>query len=192
MYGGRTDDGELGFDVSQGIHLEKIGKLNPSRVLSEEVYSFILRIVATYYFFFFSMLTTGLALKGNGFLYRRICSTWRPWSTYVSVPLSLVEYHVSLSIHTTVKWYRTRKVNYEDELNILDRKITAPLLFIQALKDIVLPPEMGRSMSRDVPNLTVEQVNTTHWALWEDPVGVNNILSTWLAEHVPRAVDSIL
>lgn len=139
------------------------------------------------------MLTTGLALKGNGFLYRRIYSAWRPWSTYVSIPSWLnISVATLLSIHTTVKWYRTRKVNYEDELDILDRKITAPLLFIQAIKDIALPPEMGRSMSRDVPNLTVEQVNTTHWALWEDPVGVNNILSTWLAKHVPRAVDSIL
>lgn len=56
MYGGRTDDGELGFDVSRGIHLEKIGKLKLSRFLSEEVYPFILRIVATYYCFYFYFL----------------------------------------------------------------------------------------------------------------------------------------
>jgi hypothetical protein len=41
LYGGLTNDvqahGEVGFDVSHGIHLDKIGKLKPSRLLNEAV-----------------------------------------------------------------------------------------------------------------------------------------------------------
>jgi pimeloyl-ACP methyl ester carboxylesterase len=81
-----------------------------------------------------------------------------------------------------VNWYRTRKVNYEEELAILDRQITIPVLFIQALKDQALPPHLGKSMAKHVPNLTIKQVNTAHWALWEKPKEVNSIISTWLKE----------
>lgn len=84
-----------------------------------------------------------------------------------------------------MNWYRVSQVNHEDELSILDRKITVPLLFISAVKDIALPPELSKSMARRIPNLTVEEVNTSHWAMVEDPDEVNRILSTWLARHVP-------
>jgi len=91
-----------------------------------------------------------------------------------------------------VNWYRLRSVNYEDELSILDRKITVPVLFIQALRDAALPPAMGGSMKTHFANLTVEQVNTGHWASWEDPVGINKILSTWLNTQIPESAGSNL
>lgn len=81
-----------------------------------------------------------------------------------------------------MNWYRTRQVNYEEELAILDRKITIPVLFIQALRDPALPPHLGKTMGKHVPNLTLKQVNTAHWALWEKPEEVNSIISTWLKE----------
>lgn len=81
-----------------------------------------------------------------------------------------------------MNWYRTRKVNFEDELAILGRQITIPVLFIQALKDQALPPHLGKSMAKHVPNLTLKQVNAAHWALWEKPEEVNSIISTWLKE----------
>ncbi|CAL5873202.1 uncharacterized protein PFLUO_LOCUS7471 [Penicillium psychrofluorescens] len=83
-----------------------------------------------------------------------------------------------------VNWYRTRKVNYEEELAILDRQITAPLLFIQALRDQALPPHLGKSMAKHIPNLTLKQVDTSHWALWEKPEEVNAILASWLKNVV--------
>lgn len=83
-----------------------------------------------------------------------------------------------------MNWYRTRKVNYEEELAILDRKITIPVLFIQALKDQALPPHLGKTMAKHVPNMTMKQVNTAHWALWEKPEEVNSIISTWLKNVV--------
>lgn len=83
-----------------------------------------------------------------------------------------------------MNWYRIRKINYEEELAILDRKITIPVLFIQALKDSALPPRLGKSMAKHVPNMTMKQVNTAHWALWEKPEEVNGIISTWLKDVV--------
>ncbi|KAJ5770214.1 uncharacterized protein N7511_002265 [Penicillium nucicola] len=81
-----------------------------------------------------------------------------------------------------LNWYRTRQVNYQDELAILDRKIEVPTLFIQALRDQALPAHLGKSMVKHIPSLTVKQVNTSHWALWEKPQEVNDIIEGWLKE----------
>jgi pimeloyl-ACP methyl ester carboxylesterase len=83
-----------------------------------------------------------------------------------------------------VNWYRTREIDYKDELALADDPIIeAPLLHIKALKDAALPPGLGRQMGLWVPNLTLAEVDTTHWAMWEDPQGVNEILSRWLQEY---------
>lgn len=37
MYGGRTENGELGLDVKKGVALDKLSRLQRSRLLSEEV-----------------------------------------------------------------------------------------------------------------------------------------------------------
>ncbi|KAJ5690685.1 hypothetical protein N7462_005077 [Penicillium macrosclerotiorum] len=87
-------------------------------------------------------------------------------------------------IHGPLNWYRTRKVNHDEELEILDRTITIPVLFIQALRDQSLPPHLGKSMAKHISNLTLKQVNTAHWALWEKPEEVNSILATWLKDVV--------
>lgn len=83
-----------------------------------------------------------------------------------------------------VNWYRTRKVNFEEERAILGRRIEIPVLFIQALKDPALPPHLGKSMAKHVPNLTLERVDSAHWALWEKPEEVNGILAAWLKDVV--------
>lgn len=83
-----------------------------------------------------------------------------------------------------VNWYRTRKVNHEDELAILGRRIEVPVLFIQALRDPALPPHLGKSMAKHIPKLTLKQVDTAHWALWEKPDEVNSIISEWLKDVV--------
>ncbi|KAJ5405027.1 hypothetical protein N7465_006311 [Penicillium sp. CMV-2018d] len=86
-------------------------------------------------------------------------------------------------IHGPLNWYRTRDVNYGDELAILDREIQIPTLFIQALRDQALPPQLGKSMAKQFPRLTLKQVNTSHWALWEKPEEVNEIIGTWLKDQ---------
>lgn len=84
----------------------------------------------------------------------------------------------------SVNWYRTRQVNYQDELELLGRQIEVPVLFIQALRDPALPAHLGKSMKKHLPKLTLKQVNTAHWALWEKPEEVNAFIQEWLKDVV--------
>ncbi|KAJ5159581.1 uncharacterized protein N7482_006585 [Penicillium canariense] len=76
------------------------------------------------------------------------------------------------------------KVSALKPSRLLSEEITIPVLFIQALKDQALPPHLGKSMAKHLPNLTLKQVNASHWALWEKPEEVNTIISTWLKDVV--------
>ncbi|KAJ6024185.1 hypothetical protein N7540_004982 [Penicillium herquei] len=87
-------------------------------------------------------------------------------------------------IHGPLNWYRTRKVNFDDEESIVDRKITIPTLFIQALRDPALPPHLSRSMEKEIPGVIMKSVDTAHWALLEKPTEVNAIISGWLKDIV--------
>jgi soluble epoxide hydrolase/lipid-phosphate phosphatase len=83
-----------------------------------------------------------------------------------------------------MNWYRTRRVNYEDELELPDARknhIAQPVLFVQALKDDVLIPAMSVGMERVIPKLTRAEVSTGHWALWQAPAQVNGIVGKWLS-----------
>lgn len=83
-----------------------------------------------------------------------------------------------------MNWYRTRRVNYEDELELPNERrnhIAQPVLFVQALKDDVLVPAMSAGMERVIPKLTRAEVPTGHWALWQAPGQVNEIVRKWLA-----------
>ncbi|KAL6717018.1 hypothetical protein ACLMJK_004932 [Lecanora helva] len=60
------------------------------------------------------------------------------------------------------------------------KEIGVPVLFIQATRDQALPPVMSEGMERYIPKLTRESVGTSHWALWEAPQQVNDLISHWL------------
>lgn len=82
-----------------------------------------------------------------------------------------------------MNWYRTRRANYEDELAMPEaqrNRIEQPVLFVQALKDNVLIPAMSKGMENVVPKLTRAEVPTGHWALWQAPQQVNEIVGRWL------------
>ncbi|KAL8901113.1 MAG: hypothetical protein Q9207_005365 [Kuettlingeria erythrocarpa] len=83
-------------------------------------------------------------------------------------------------IHGTLNWYRTRRLNFEDELALKKRTIEIPVLFIAATKDEALPPTMSKAMDEYISNLTRKSVDTRHWALWEKPDEVNQIIRAWL------------
>ncbi|GAB1211004.1 hypothetical protein ATERTT37_000114 [Aspergillus terreus] len=136
LYGGRTADGEFAFDVHDGVLVDKMMRVQPSRLLSEEELDYYASEFARH------------------------------------------------GLHGPFNWYRTREVNYRDELPILDRRIMAPVLFIQALRDAALPPHLGKGMMKSIPHLAFKQVDTAHWALWERPKEVNEIISWWLEEVV--------
>jgi len=83
-----------------------------------------------------------------------------------------------------VNWYRTRKINYEDELAIKEVEIPIPFLFISAKQDAALPPKMAEGMQRNIPQLTRRETDASHWVLMEKPDEVNRFLSDWLATVV--------
>lgn len=91
-------------------------------------------------------------------------------------------------VHGPLNWYRLTEINFNDEKQYASTpKIEVPLLFIQALRDLALPPEsMSKSMGNTIPNLTVEQLKTSHWALTEDPKRVNEAISRFLGTHFPE------
>jgi pimeloyl-ACP methyl ester carboxylesterase len=81
-----------------------------------------------------------------------------------------------------LNWYRTRKVNYEDDLNMpADQKngIKQPTLFIQALNDMVLTPDLAKLMGKVIPNLTTREVPAGHWALWQTAEQTNGYIKEW-------------
>lgn len=89
-------------------------------------------------------------------------------------------------VHGPLNWYRLTEINFADEKQYASTPtIDVPMLFIQALRDTALPPSMGKSMTHFIPNLTMEQVNTSHWALTEDPQRVNELVHSWLEKHFP-------
>lgn len=93
------------------------------------------------------------------------------------------QYHRN-GLHGTVNWYRTRRANYDDELDLTKTTIDVPTLFIQATRDSVLRPEMAQGMQKYLPRLTFAEVEATHWALWQKPEEVNSIIEGWLKEVV--------
>lgn len=81
-----------------------------------------------------------------------------------------------------LNWYRTRRLNWEDEWILGNRTIVleTPALFIAALRDPALPPALSADMQRYVPNLTRKEVNSSHWALWEKSEQINEMVGKWL------------
>lgn len=58
--------------------------------------------------------------------------------------------------------------------------VQQPTLFIQALKDNILTPELAKGMEKAIPNLTKAEVPASHWALWHTPAETNGIIKEWL------------
>jgi pimeloyl-ACP methyl ester carboxylesterase len=86
-----------------------------------------------------------------------------------------------------MNWYRTGRVNYEDELSLpsaTENHLPMPVLFVQALKDEVLIPAMSVGMERMMPKLSRAEVHTGHWALWQAPSQVSAIIGKWLSELI--------
>ncbi|KAI2619197.1 alpha/beta-hydrolase [Hypoxylon sp. NC1633] len=88
------------------------------------------------------------------------------------------------SFRGPLNWYRTAKINFEDELPIAQAggvRFAMPTLFVQALKDAVLIPELAVGQGQYFDNLTSAEVDTGHWMPLDDPDKVNKILQSWLA-----------
>lgn len=81
-----------------------------------------------------------------------------------------------------LNWYRTREANFKADLPLAKTftQIEMPALFILATRDTALPPEMSIGMEKAFKQLTKEEVNASHWALWQAADSVNSQLQSWL------------
>jgi soluble epoxide hydrolase / lipid-phosphate phosphatase len=80
-------------------------------------------------------------------------------------------------------WYRTRRVNYDDEISLpQERRATVdqPTLFVFATGDRILSEDLQKGMDKSIPNLTKGSVPASHWALWHTPVQTNELLRKWV------------
>ena len=74
--------------------------------------------------------------------------------------------------------------------------VTQPTLYIQALKDNILTPDLAKGsecrleasgnqqlisilVNKSIPNLTTGEVPASHWALWHTPQETNDIIKGW-------------
>ncbi|KAI9641510.1 hypothetical protein NHQ30_010319 [Ciborinia camelliae] len=86
-------------------------------------------------------------------------------------------------IRGPLNWYRTGELNFEDEKEMAEDfhrerdplKIDIPTMFIAGTRDAALPPAMGEGMMQWFVEgrLRREEVDSSHWALWEKSEEVN-------------------
>lgn len=101
-----------------------------------------------------------------------------------------LEYYLAAYLKTTMRgpcnWYRTRALNFAEDQTLPEarrvgsQQIPQPTLFIQALFDIVLLPEMSVGMEDKIPNLTRGEVHASHWALTNTPQETNDQIKAWI------------
>lgn len=80
-------------------------------------------------------------------------------------------------------WYKTSKINFDDELELLEKgrtRVTVPALMIVASRDAALPPSMSAGMEKHVDDLIMKEVDASHWALWEKPAELNQHIVEFL------------
>ncbi|KAH7460077.1 Bifunctional epoxide hydrolase 2 [Phytophthora ramorum] len=79
-------------------------------------------------------------------------------------------------------YYSTRQQDFKDEKD-LPRVIQHESLYIGAVDDPILKPELAAGMPRVMPNLKQELVRGGgHWLLWEKKDEVIDILQRWLKQ----------
>ncbi|CAM1505474.1 Fc.00g111110.m01.CDS01 [Cosmosporella sp. VM-42] len=98
-----------------------------------------------------------------------------------------------------LNWYRTRHLNFEDELPLAENAtkegrqfLKMPALFITATDDAALPPSMSAGMDKFFANLTRGEVKASHWALTQAADDVNQHVAKWANEVLGGTLKSSL
>jgi soluble epoxide hydrolase / lipid-phosphate phosphatase len=94
-----------------------------------------------------------------------------------------VEEYVPNGMRGPLCWYKTGRVNFDEEQQLLEEgkmKVTMPSLFIAASKDVALPPAMSAGMGQFCTDLVKQEVDASHWALWEAAAEVNRHIGEFL------------
>lgn len=111
-------------------------------------------------------------------------SLGRLWDNKVSVwEYYLDSFQRQGTLRGPLNYYKTRKLNFRDELEFADTaKIQCPALFIGAKQDIALPPSTWESQGW-VPQLERHSVSKGHWCLAEDEgEDISQVIQTWVAK----------
>ncbi|ESZ90197.1 epoxide hydrolase [Sclerotinia borealis F-4128] len=96
-------------------------------------------------------------------------------------------------IRGPLNWYRTGELNFEDEKEMAELfhaengyKIEIPTMFIAGTRDAALPPVMSEGMAKwfGEGKLRKEEVDSSHWALWEKSEEVNSHIKDFLLKIV--------
>lgn len=101
------------------------------------------------------------------------------------VPAEELDHHADEQARNGLRgplnWYRTRKINFDDERVLSHNpKFELPALFISALNDVAIRPEMAAGMKQYFTNLTWQDIKSGHWAMLEVPDQVNDAVEKWL------------
>ncbi|POS80480.1 hypothetical protein DHEL01_v201118 [Diaporthe helianthi] len=105
-----------------------------------------------------------------------------------------VEQYARNGMRGPLNWYRTRRVNYEEELALLQDgkapKLTMPALVVVAEQDPALPPRMSEGMEAHFDSLKRATVGGTHWALWDSTADVNAAIGKFVEDVLSKPVKS--
>ena len=95
-------------------------------------------------------------------------------------------------VRGTVNWYKTRKLNYDEELPLAkiqeekELKVKPPTLFLGASRDVALPPRMAKGMGLNFEDLKMAQVDGGHWILIQKADECNKIIGEYLEAVVKK------
>ncbi|RUS23899.1 Alpha/Beta hydrolase protein, partial [Jimgerdemannia flammicorona] len=122
-----------------------------------------------------------------------------------------VDQYTRRGFHGGLNYYRTRRVNFDEELGGwvvgcflpryvlidlhppkkeagLSRQIDHPALMVTAGKDAAIRPRMAKDMPQHCTNLTMKHIQESgHWIMVEQTEAVNSILDEWLDTLKPKA-----
>lgn len=100
-----------------------------------------------------------------------------------------VDQYARNGVRGPLNWYRTRKVNYEEELALLkdgqQPKVQPPSMLVAARGDAALPPRMAKGMEVFFEKVKILEVDGSHWSLWEPSAAETNA-------HIGAFVEELL
>ena len=110
-------------------------------------------------------------------------SLGRLWENKVVWEYYLRSFQSKGSLRGPLTYYKTRGLNYRDELEIVDTgKIQCPALFVGAKEDQALPPQTWERQQW-VSQLERDSVSTGHWCLVEDDgKEIAPLIQSWVAK----------
>lgn len=91
-----------------------------------------------------------------------------------------------------LNWYRTRELNFEEELPLARRqeegglRVRPPTMFIAATRDEALPMGMSRGMEKNFVELQRAEVEGGHWILVQKAEECNRIIGEFFTEILGR------